>query len=91
MAFTIAFTTLTNVFLLLAKPLKDSPGYMPRLIGMTITSALLGFVIGGVLGLIVMSMFRRFQSEGFPAKFTIIAGGLIGAVASSVIFLYLVM
>lgn len=81
----------TDTLQLILNPLRDSPSFWPRLIGMTITSALLGFVIGGVLGIILMSVFRRFNSEKFPVKHAILAGGLLGALGCSVVFVYLVL
>ncbi|MCB9719244.1 MAG: hypothetical protein H6756_00045 [Candidatus Omnitrophica bacterium] len=75
----------------LLKPLRESPDFLSRLISMTVVSALLGFIVGGAFAIMLVSILRRFRSEAFPTKPAIWIGGIVGAIAFSVIFVYLVL
>ncbi len=74
-----------------AAPLKDSPNFASRFVGMLLTAALLGFFIGGGLGILIFSVFHRFRSENFPVKKAILSGGILGAISGALIFSYLVL
>lgn len=75
---------------LFAAPLKDSPNFTSRFVGMLLAAALLGFFIGGGLGILIFSVFHRFRSENFPVKKAIHIGGALGAISGALFFTYLV-
>ncbi len=75
-------------FLLLI-PQSELPNFSGKFLGMLITAALLGFVIGGGIGLIFMSILYSFRSENLPTKKAMMIGGVLGAIVGGIFFSYI--
>jgi hypothetical protein len=69
---------------------KDTPYFLPRLIGILLGSSILGFLIGSAILIIIVGIIRSNRDSGeFPIKKVMIVGGVAGALVANTSLLIL--
>ncbi len=64
--------------------------FSPKIIGMLISAALIGLIIGSVCGLLISFLFSNSERQQAIAKRGMVAGGLLGAVSGCGLLAYFI-